>query len=231
MKDFQKIGGAAALYQAAFAISALAFLLVGSRAMGLSVQDVIDGSGKYLAAQSTYRTVFVLQTLGGIAYAASILVLALALYERWKKISAPLAGTATAIALVASTAFLLLGVSTIVGMPAIIQLYAQDHTQGFTAWVAFNSVTFSFREAADFAVGGFLLCVGWTMLRARDLPRPLAYIAILAGVGNVIRLLVPPVGLVGLVLQIVWVVWLGFLLLRSRSMASTTAPSPVPALT
>jgi hypothetical protein len=229
MRGFQRIGGVAAFYQAAFVIFALAFLLVGSGAMGLSVQDVINGTSKYLVAQTTYRSAFVLQTFGGIVYSAAILVLAVALYERWKTISAPLAGMATAAAVVASTGFLVLGAAFIVGMPGITQLYSQDHTQGYTAWVAFNSVTFGIREAADFALGGFLLCVGWIMLRARDLPRPLAYIATLSGAGHVIGLLVPPAALLGLAALIVWSVWLGVLLLRSRSLAATSVGSVAPA--
>lgn len=229
MKDIQKIGGAAALYQAAFAIAALAFLLVGSRAMGLSVQDVMDGTSKYLAAQSTYRTAFVLETVGGIAYSAAILVLALALYERWRTTSTALARTATAAALVASTAFLFLGIALVVGLPGITQLYAQDHTQGYTAWVVFNAVTFGFREAAGFALGGYLILIGLVMLRARDLPRPLAYIAILAGAADLTRLVIPPLGLVGLVGLVVWTVWLGFLLLGSRSLVASSAGSAVPA--
>jgi hypothetical protein len=229
MKDFQRIAGVAALYQAAFVIAVLVFFIVSPGAMGLSIQDAIDGNSKYLAAQATYRTIFVLQTVGGIAYSAAILVLALALSERWRTTSVPLARTATAAALVASTAFLLLGISVIVGMPSIIQLNAQDHTQGYTAWVAFNAVTFGFREAANFALGGFLILIGWVMLRARDLPRPLAYVAILAGAASLIRLVFPPLGLVGNVALIVWVAWIGFLLLRSRSLVASSVGSAVPA--
>jgi hypothetical protein len=205
------------------------FLIVGSGAMGLSVQDVMDGTSKYLAAQSTYRTAFVLQTAGGIAYSAAILVLALALYERWRTTSAALTRTATAAALVASTAFLFLGIAFIVGLPGIIKLDAQDHTQGYTAWVVFNAVTFGFREAAGFALGGYLILVGWVMLRTRDLPRPLAYIAILAGAAAFISLVIPPLALVGLVARIVWTVWLGILLLRARSLVASRAGSAVPA--
>jgi hypothetical protein len=229
MKDFQRIGGVAALYQAAFVIGSLMFLIVGSGAMGLSVQDVMDGTSKYLAAQSTYRTAFVLQTAGGIAYSAAILILALALYERWSTTSATLTRTATAAALVASTAFLFLGIAFIVGLPGIIKLDAQDHTQGYTAWVVFNAVTFGFREAANFALGGYLILIGWVMLRARDLPRPLAYIGFLAGAGNLMRLVIAPLGLVGTVALIVWVAWIGFALLRSRSLVASSAGSAVPA--
>jgi hypothetical protein len=111
------------------------------------------------------------------------------------------------------------------GMPGILQIYGQDHTQGLTAYFAFNVVTLGLRQTGAFALGCFLLLVSWIVLRTRDVPRPIAYLAMVAGAGFILRGFVAPltVGLVGDGALVVWAAWLGILMLRSRSMVVSPA--------
>jgi hypothetical protein len=66
-----------------------------------------------------------------------------------------------------------------------------------------------------------LILAGWAALRARDLPRPLAYFGIVVGVDQLLEVFVRPLapvfGLAAGIGLIIWSVWLGVLLVRSRS--------------
>jgi hypothetical protein len=123
------------------------------------------------------------------------------------------------LAVVAFGFYLSLAVTSVVAMPGILQLYGQDHAQGLTAYFTFNVVSLGLRQTGAFALGCFLLVVGWIVLRTRDVPRPIAYIAMVAGAGFILRGFVAPLafGLVGDVALVVWAAWLGVLMLGSRS--------------
>jgi hypothetical protein len=219
MKQFQKVGGVAALVLAATKGISAVFLVVGLRG-GLSTSDVLYGSAKSLASQEGHASMALVQALLiGFPYTLALIILALALYERWRGKAAQLAGTATILAVVAFGFYLSLAVTTVVGMPGILQIYGQDHTQGLNAYFTFNVVTLGLRQTGAFALGCFLLLVGWIVLRTRDLPRPIAYLAMVAGAGFILRGFVAPltVGLVGDIALTVWAAWLGILMLRSRS--------------
>jgi hypothetical protein len=225
MKQFQKVGGVAALVLGATKALGVVFLVVALRG-GVSFSDVLYGSAKSLASQEEHPAMAIVQALViGFPYTLAIIILALALYERWSGEAAQLVRTATIVAVVAFGFYLSLAVMSVVGMPGILQLYRQDHSQGLTAYFAFNVVTLGLRQTGAFALGCFLLLVGWIVLRTRDVPRPIAYLAVVAGAGFVLRGFVAPlaVGLVGDIALIVWAVWLGVLMLRSRSMVASPA--------
>jgi hypothetical protein len=226
MKDFQKLGGWISLLLSALLIVDVAVFGSILRVAGLSPEDATSGSAKFLAAQGTYEAAFTLNDLILVAIMVATLVVALVLYERWRGKSARLAGMAVVFAVVSSTAYFCFALTLMAGTPSVVHLYGQDHAQAITAYVAFNAVTSGLRVAGRFAFGFFLILVGCAALQARDLSRPLAYLAILAGVLN----FAPGVlGLAANLLTIVWAAWLGVLLLRSRSMVATHAQSAAPA--
>jgi hypothetical protein len=225
MKDFQKLGGWISLLLSALLI--VDFAVFGSilRVAGLSAEDATSGSAKFLAAQGTYETAFTFNDLIVVAIMVATPVVALVLYERWREKSARLAGMAVVFAVVSSTAYFCFALTLMVGTPSIVHLYGQDHAQGITAFAAFSSVTAGLRMAGRFAFGFFLILVGSAALQARDLSRPLAYLAILAGVLN----FAPGVlGLAANILTIVWAAWLGVLLLRAASPISSASRAVAP---
>lgn len=226
MKDFQKLGGVAALALSALLIADVVVFGSILRVAGLSPEDATNGSAKFLAAQGTYETAFTLNDLNLVAIMVATLVVALVLYERWREKSARLAGMAVVFAVVSSAAYFCFALTLIAGTSSIVHLYGHDHAQGITAFVAFNSVTAGLRMAGRFAFGFFLILVGCAALQARDLSRPLAYLAILAGALD----FAPGVlGLAANILLIVWAAWLGFVLLRSRSVIASAPRTAVAA--
>jgi hypothetical protein len=217
MKDFQKLGGAVSLLLSALLIADVALFVGILRVAGLTPQDATGGSARFLAAQATYAAAYTIEDLIVVAITVATVVVAFVLLERWRASSTRLAGMALAAAIVYSAAFFCYALTLMVGMPNIVHLYGQDQTQGLTAFVAFDSVTAGMRVGGRFAYGFFLILVGCAALRARDLSRPVAYLAILIGVLDFAP------GFVGLVANIgliVWAAWLGVLLLRSPSVVS-----------
>ena len=69
----------------------------------------------------------------------------------------------------------------------------------------------------EIAGGVWVLLIGWAALRARELPRALSYLGVVAGVAGLITV-VPALEAIGFVFGlglIVWFVWLGIIMLRS----------------
>jgi hypothetical protein len=223
MNDFQKIGGVASFIQAALLIGAIGLALTAFPAIGLTVKDLDNGSGKFLEGSGKYPAIFASLDFVLVAGAVVILVVALVLHERWRNRALILANLVVATALVLATLRIATGLTMFIGTLRIVDLYGQDHAQAITAYAAFSAVTAGLEESSRFAAGCFLILAGWAALRARDLPRLLAYFGILVGVDQLLEVFVRPLapvfGLAAGIGLIIWSVWLGVLLVRSRSMA------------
>ena len=222
MNDFQKVGGVASFIQAALLIGAIGLAIVAFPAIGLTINDLAAGSGKFLEGSAKYPAIFASLDFALVGGAVVILIVALVLYERWRNKSLRLANLFVASALVLATLRIATGLTMFIGTPRIADLYVTDHAQAVTAYAAFSAVTSGMEEGSRFAAGCFLILAGWTALAARDLPRPLAYLAIVVGVDQLLEVFVRPLapvfGLAAGIGLIIWSVWIGVLLLRSRSM-------------
>jgi hypothetical protein len=222
MNDFQKVGAVASFIQAALLIGAIGLAVTAFPAIGLTINDLANGNGKFLEASAKYPAIFASLDFVLLAGAVVGLVLALVLYERWRNKSARLAILVLAAALVLATLHIATGLTMFIGTPRIVDLYGQDHAQAMTAYAALSAVTAGLEESSRFAIGFFTILVGWAALSARDLQRPFAYFAIVVGVDQLLEVFVRPLapvfGLAAGIGGIVWYVWLGVLLVRSRSM-------------
>jgi hypothetical protein len=232
MNDFQKIGGVAALIQAVLLIGVIVLAIAAFPAIGLTVNDLNAGSSKFLDATAKYPAIFASLDFALVAGAVVILIVALVLQERWGNDSLRLAKLVVASALVLATLRIATGLTMFIGTARIVELYVTDHAQALTAYASFSAVTTGMEEGSRFAAGCFLILAGWAALHARDLPRPLAYLAIVVGIDQLLEVFVRPLapvfGLPAGIGLIIWSVWIGVLLLRSRSMVpSESRQAPV----
>jgi hypothetical protein len=222
MNDFQKVGGVASFIQAALLVGAIGLAVVAFPAIGLTVNDLAAGSGKFLEASGKSPAVFASLDFVLLAGAVVSLVLGLVLHERWRNRSVRLANLVVAAALVLATMRIATGLTMFIGTPRIVELYGQDHAQAITAYAALSAITAGLEESSRFAGGLFMILVGWAALATRDLQRPFAYVIIIVGVDQLLEVFVRPLapvfGLGAGIGAIVWSVWLGVLLVRSRSM-------------
>ena len=222
MNSLQKMGGIAALYEAAaYLIAMVGYLLV----IGVEAVDPVQKVAILLENQSLLT---LLNLIAYVIFGVFLIVLALALYERLKGSSTALAQTATAIALIWASVVIASGMVANYGMGIAVDLYNQDPAQAATVWLAVDTVAVGLGGGGGEILGGlWMLLVSWAALRAGEFHKGLNYLGLMVGAAGLVSL-VPLLGeLRGLVFglgQLVWFTWLGIVMLRSRqSVPSETA--------
>lgn len=227
MNNFQKMGGIAALYEAAaYVVAMVGYLLI------IGDVGVVDPVQKVATLQENQAFLYMLNLLTYIVFGVFLVVLVLALYERLKSGSPALVLTATAIGQIWACLVIASGMVANYGMSTIVDLYGVDQNQSATAWLAIDTVAIGLGGGGGEILGGtWILLVSWTALRARAFPKALNYLGVVIGLVGLISV-VPVLGeLRGLIFglgQIVWFVWLGIVMLRSSpSIAKQKANIPV----
>ena len=219
MKNLQKIGGIAALYEAtAFLFAMVGFLLV------LDTLGVVDPVQKVALLVDNYAFLYILYLIAYVIWGLVMVVLALALYERLKAGSPAMMQIATAIGLIWACVVIASGMVTNIGMATVIDLYGTDPAQAVTVWLAIESVADGLGGAGGEILGStWILLVSWVALRGGGLPRALNYFGMaisLAGILSVVPALFGVLGIIFGLGKIVWYIWLGIVMLRSSPSAA-----------
>jgi hypothetical protein len=222
MKSFQKTGGVAALAMAATWVVGFAVFLA-----------VLTPAGYFDEGVAPVKKVAILadnQAMASLGYLVPFVlwgilqvVLALALYQRLEAGAPALAQTAAAIGLLWAGLVIASGLVGNVGLAAVVDLHGRDPAQAGSAWVAIETVQLGLGGGNEIAGGVWVLLIGWAALRARELPRALSYLGVVAGAAGVFTVLpvlevlgaVEALGLVFGLGLIVWFVWLGIVMLRT----------------
>ena len=216
MNSLQKAGGVAAL------IMPVTWVVVGVIFLGVLSRDgFLDadiGAAQKVAILADHQVIAAIGWLVGyVLWAFLQVVLALALYDRLKASSPAMAQVATAIGLILATVAYAAGIITFVGIEKVVELYGSAPEQAGALWLAVESVQDGLTGTEDIS-GLWVLLISWTALRARQLPRALSYIGVVAGVAGLLTL-VPPLkdALVAVYAptQMAWYVWLGIVMLRT----------------
>jgi hypothetical protein len=215
MKDLQRMGGFAALYEAAaYVVGMVGFLLV------VDVSGVVDPAQKVASLVDNRAFLSLLHLIVYVVWAVFLVVLALALYDRLKAGSPAMAQTATAFGLIWAGLVIASGTIYNVGMETVADLYCKDPAQAATVWLAIESV-FGGLSGLELVGGIWVLLISWAALRGGSLPRVLNYLGLLIGAAGIISA-VPGLGDVVMLFglgQIVWFIWLGIVLLRGSPSA------------
>jgi hypothetical protein len=154
-------------------------------------------------------------------WAVFLVVLTLALYERFKADSPAMMQTATAIGVIWACLVIASGMIFNIGMDNVVKLYSTDPTQATTVWLVIASVCDGIGGGNEILGGLWVLLISWVALRAGEFPRALNYLGIVIGVAGIISAL-PGLGAAGMIfglVQIVWFVWLGIIMLHSSPRA------------
>jgi len=218
MKNLQKMGGIAALYEAAaYIVGMLGFLFV------VDVSGVVDPVQKVALMVDNLAFLYTLHLITYVVWGVFMVVLALALYDRLKAGSPALAQTATVFALFWACVIIVGGMIHNIGMQNVVDLYGKDPAQAATVWSAIDSV-FEGLGGSNEVIGGiWILLISWAALRAGELPRVLNYLGVAIGVAGIISV-IPALAEIFIYIfalgQIVWFVWLGIVMLRSRTSAA-----------
>ncbi len=215
MKNLQKMGAIAALYEAAaYLIAMVGYLLV------LGTLDDVDPVQKVASLVDNQAFYYILNLIAYVIWGLVMVVLALALYQRLKSGSPALAQTATAIGLIWATVIIASGLIRNFGMGIVVDLYSTDPTQAATVWLAVESVFEGLSCANGEILGGpWVLLVSWAALRAGKLPKALNYLGVVLGVAGILSTIPALFMVLALVFgmgKIVWMTWLGIVMLRSK---------------
>ncbi|MFC2023188.1 DUF4386 family protein [Chloroflexota bacterium] len=216
MKNLQKMGGVAALYEAAaYVVGMVGFLLVAD------VSGVADPVQKVALMVDNQAFLTIMHLIVYVVWGVFLVVLALALYERLKAGSPAMAQTATAFGLIWAGLVIASGTLYNVGMGTVVDLYAKDAAQAATVWLAIDSV-YQGLSGVEIVGGTWMLLISWAALRGGGFPKALAYLGMVVGVAGLLTA-VPVLEMLAFVFglgQIVWFVWLGFVMLRNRPSAA-----------
>ena len=214
MKNLQKIGGIAALYEAtAYLIAIVGYLLVVG-----TLADV-DPVQKVALLVDNQAVIYILNLIAYVFFGFFMVVLALALYQRLKAGSPALMQIATVIGLIWATVLIAYGMISNYGMGIVVDLYSTDPTQAGTVWLAIASVVDGLSGASGEILGGpWVLLVSWAALRAGEFPKALNYLGLVLGVAGILST-IPALSLMLALAfgmgKIVWLIWLGIVMLRS----------------
>ena len=211
MNNFQKIGGVAALYEAAaYVVAMVGFLLV------VDVSGAADPIQKLALIEDNLTFLYILNLITYVIWGVFLVVLALALYERLKSGSPAMAQVATAFGLIWAGLVIASGTLYNLGMGTVIDINSTDPAQAATVWLTIESVSNGL-SGIEVVGGTWMLLVSCAALRGGGLPKALNYLGVVVGIAGLLTL-VPGLEMLALVFglgQIVWFVWVGIVMLRS----------------
>jgi hypothetical protein len=213
MKQLQKWGGVAALYEAlAYIIGFIGFIAV------VNVGGSTDPLEKITAIRENQGMLTALMLIVYVAWGGSLVVLSLALHERLEGHTSAVARTATAFGLIWAMLVIASGMIYNVGMETVVGLQASNPEQAATVWLAIESVFNGLGGGVEVVGGIWVILLSVTALRSGTFGRSLHYLGFVVGFAGVVSV-VPALSeisasIFGLT-QIVWFAWLGIALLRS----------------
>ena len=213
MRNLQKMGGLAALYEAAAYVVGIVFFI------GIvDYSGVVDPLQKVALLVDNQAMLSLINLIIYVLFGIVLVVLSLALHDRLKAGSPAIMQTATAFGLIWAGVVIASGMIYNIGLGVVAELYSTDPAQAATVWLAIDAVFEGIGGGVEVLGGLWVLLVSWAALRTAELPKVLNYLGLLVGVAGIITL-VPALGEIGGMVfglgQIVWFAWLGIVLLRS----------------
>ena len=207
--NLQKVGGLAALYQAAAYIFGFWLFL------GYLDPTGYESEVAFLIETQTAQYIgnIVIYTLFGVF----LVVLALALHERLKAGAEALMQTATVFGFIWAGLVIATGMIAVVGADAVINLNATDPDAAGALLQSISTIQEGLGGGVEVVGGIWLLLLSVAALRGTSLPKSLNYLGILIGAAGTLTI-IPPISEVGAAIfglgQIIWFLWIGIALLR-----------------
>ncbi len=216
MKNLQKMGGVAALIDAATYLVSLGLLFTLLTPMANTDLDL----GQFMAFYIKNQTlVFIWHMTMYMVNGVFLVTLALALYERLKVGSPALAQMATVFGLIWATLVFTSGLITNHGLNVVVALYGKDPAQAATVKLMLDTVTLGIDSSDRFLGCLWVLLISWAAMRAKELPKALNYLGLVLGVAGLVSTAAPVLKDLGVAFGlgiIVWWIWLGIVMLRSH---------------
>jgi hypothetical protein len=209
--DLQKLGGIAALIEAALYVTGFGLFLTVLDPSGYEghVQKVTFLADKQVA-------LYVANLLIYVVFGVVLVVLTLALNARLKDGSPAIMQTATAFGLIWAGLVIASGMIANIGSSTVVELSSENQDQAVMLWLTLATVQEALGGGNEIVGGLWVLLLSWAALRTDKLPKPLNYLGMLVGLAGILTVapnfdvLMDVFGLG----QIVWFAWLGTVMLR-----------------
>ena len=226
MRNLQKMGGLAALYEAAAYVLGIVFFI------GIvDYSGVVDPLEKVALLVDNQAMISLINLIIYVLFGIVLVVLSLALHDRLKAGAPAIMQAATAFGLIWAGMVIASGMIFNIGLGVVADLYSTGPAQAATVWLAIDAVSNGIGGGIEVVGGLWVLLVSWAALRTAEFPKVLNYLGLLVGVAGIITL-VPALGEIGGIVfglgQIVWFAWLGIDLLRSDPKVVTHETARVP---
>lgn len=214
MTSLQKSGGIAALLHAAAYVvgMVLGFALIF---------PLLDATPEqYLAFVAQNQTlVYLWNLLSYWGSAITLVVMALALYERLKDGSPALAQSATAFGLIWAGLIIASGNLMLHNIGVVADLHAADPARAATAWTALESVEVGITSGNELVGSLWVLLLSVAALRSGQFSRALSIFGVVLGLAGMLTIV--PALSDSLVMvfgpgMVVWSIWVGIVLLRRK---------------
>jgi hypothetical protein len=214
MTALQRLGGFAAITQGFLLIVLLVCFFVLFPAIGAVVPNEMDLPSTILEGLKTNRIGLAVASSAGIISAIIILLIALAVRDRFGDAAANHFRLAIPAASIASAFFFLDAIIAFTAYPHLANLYSPDRQDIIAAYRAILLIDYGTFYSYLFSSGAFTLLVGAAGLKTNGLPKGLSYFLMIAGLIGMTTFVIPILQFVGVVMAIVWGFWLGIVLIR-----------------
>jgi hypothetical protein len=216
MKNLQKMGGVAALIDAATYLVSIGLLFTLLAPMGNTELDF----GQFMTFFMSNQTiVFIWHLTMYMVNGVFLVILALALYERLKASSPAMAQTATVFGLIWAALVLTNLLITNHGLNVVVDLYGKDPARAATVKLLLDTVTLGIDSSDRFLGCLWVLLISWAAMRGEGLPKALNYLGMVLGAAGLISTAAPVLKDLGVAFGlgiIVWWIWLGIVLMLRR---------------
>ena len=212
MNNLQKLGGIAALLEAAIYISAFVFF-------GAFWNFPVDAdSVKQFAFLAENKVILsIVNLIMYVLFGVLLAVLVMALHERLKVSTPFLSQFASIFGIIWVGLVIASGMIANIGLASVLELSVKDPEQAMTVWRAIYSVVEGLGGGNEVVGGLWVLLLSFAALKAKELPKILNYFGLIVGISGILTIYLAEVltEIFGLS-QVVWFSWLGAAMLLSN---------------
>ena len=219
MNSLQRAGGLAALLHAAAYVVGIA---LGLTLMFPLLDAAPDQYLRFLSENQGLVYVWNLVTYWGSAI--TLVIMVLALYERFKAGAPALAQTSAAFGLIWAGLIIASGNLMLHDGGVLAELYRQDPAQALAAWTALEPVELGIVSGNELVGSLWVLLLSVAALRTGQLGRALGWFGVVVaavGILTVVPAWSESLAMIFGMSMIVWSVWVGIVLLRRKPAGAT----------
>jgi hypothetical protein len=215
--DLQRIGGIAALIEAALYVTGFAMFLTV-----LDPAGYVGHAQKVAFLADNQVSLFIANLLIYVVFGVVLVVLVLALHARLKNEAPATMRTATAFGLIWAGLVIASGMIANIGNSTVIALFSENQDQAVSLWLAMSTLQEALGGGNEIVGGLWVLLSSCAALRAAKLAKVLNYIGVLVGLSGILTA-VPTFDVLMDVFgigQIVWFTWLGIVMVQKDPSAT-----------